>query len=199
MPSSHGTTIEPVAIAVTGDQQQERPAAQDGHSQIVTPSTKPEISQRILTEVEMLMREGLRRIANVHTEMPQARHPLQEAMDLSEKQTMRTLEYVDSGQAAVQEIRSMRQGYIDQPLNRIAEAFSIILESQQGQDLAGQRLKKALTLMNAVHERIAAVLKDIPMDPPLAGADDTEQKVDASPAKDFAQDDVDALLMELGI
>ena len=169
-------------------------------SQVVAPSPLSDMPQKILTEVEMLMREGLRRIANVHTEMPQARHPLQEAMHLSEKQTMRTLEYVDSGQAAVQEIRSMRQGYIDQPLNRIAEAFSIILESQQGQDLAGQRLKKALALMNAVQERIAAVLKEIPMEPPLTdNAPDTGKSDRETTTKEFAQDDVDALLLELGI
>lgn len=173
-----------------------KPELQEGSPQTVSLSATP---QRLLTEVDLLMREGLRRIADVQTDLPQARHPLVEALELSEKQTLRTLEYVELGRAAVEDIRHTSNGYIDAPLDRIAEAFSIILESQQGQDLAGQRLKKALTLMNAVHERIAAVLKDIPMDPPLAGADDTEQKVDASPAKDFAQDDVDALLMELGI
>ncbi|MHB1644578.1 MAG: hypothetical protein ACYCS8_18325 [Acidithiobacillus sp.] len=178
------------------------PATAGPSSDTAPLSALSETPQRILSEVELLMREGLRRIADVHTEMPQARHPLLEALELSEQQTMRTLEYVDSGRQAVEAIRNTRHGYIDEPLNRIAEAFSIILESQQGQDLAGQRLKKALTLMTAVQERIAAVLKEIPMEPPLTknhSSKKTEKHADAPPAKSFAQDDVDALLTELGI
>jgi chemotaxis protein CheZ len=157
-----------------------------------------------LKEVDLLMREGLRRIANAHTDFPEARHPLEEALRLSEEQAMSTLDAVDAGRAAIREIRAMDNAYIDGPLARVEEAFSTIFHGQQGQDLAGQRLKKAMALMTAVQDRVSAVLRSIPLDDGeessalcATGTEPCEAAV--GQGSTMAQNDVDDLLSELGI
>lgn len=158
-----------------------------------------------LKEVDLLMREGLRRIASAHTDFPEAKHPLEEALRLSEEQAMSTLDAVDAGRTAIREIRAMDNAFIDGPLERIDEAFSVILLGQQGQDLAGQRLKKAMALMTAVQDRVSAVLRGIPLDdddvcsPPTARASSGNVVTERADEATMAQSDVDDLLAELGI
>ena len=150
-----------------------------------------------LSEAEALLREGLRRIADVQSDFPSAKNPLEEALRLSEEQAMTTLAAVERGQAAVSEIQRAHRQYIDQPLSIIGEAFSEILESQQAQDLAGQRLKKAITLLQVVESRITKVLEDLRPTLDLDNASSPEASAVAE--QTFQQADVDALLAELGI
>lgn len=110
---------------------------------------------------------------------------------------MTTLAAVERGQAALSEIQRAHRQYIDRPLSIIGEAFSEILESQQAQDLAGQRLKKAITLLQAVDSRIAKVMEELR--PTLGLESASAPDVSAAAEQTFQQADVDALLAELGI
>lgn len=150
-----------------------------------------------LREAEVLLREGLRRIADVQSDFPSAQNPLEEVLRLSEGQAMTTLAAVERGQAALSEIQRAHRQYIDRPLSIIGEAFSEILESQQAQDLAGQRLKKAITLLQAVDSRIAKVMEELR--PTLGLESASAPDVSAAAEQTFQQADVDALLAELGI
>ena len=99
---------------------------------------------RLLSEAELLLREGLKRIANTAEEnLSGAQNPLEEALRLTEEQTMVTLSAVERAQDAVNDIRSAHNRFIDESLHHIDDALLTILTSQQGQDLAGQRLKKS--------------------------------------------------------
>lgn len=167
-------------------------------------SSIPFTSITSLSEAEALLREGLRRIASVQSDIaPGAQNPIAEALQISEEQAMATLAAVERGQAAVAQIRNANNQFIDTPLATIAESFAEILSNQQAQDLAGQRLKKALTLLQAVEQRIATALADLRM---LQGAGfvSAESPADDAPANGQAtallmQADVDDLLAELGI
>lgn len=151
---------------------------------------------RLLSEAELLLREGLKRIANTAEEkLSGAQNPLEEALRLTEEQTMATLAAVERAQDAVADIRNAHNSFIDEPLKQIESALLVILASQQGQDLAGQRLKKAIALLQAVEERIRLTLAETGLD----NDENTmpEASVESNPS--INQDEVDNLLAELGI
>ena len=161
-----------------------------------------------LTEADALLHEGVRRIMAASSDLPEASHPLEEALRLTETQAMATLEAVENGFAEVATIRATHGGFIDANLDRIELQFHTILASQQGQDLAGQRLKKTIHLLQAVEQRIRAAVDQLgpqlesqaPADaaaPPASSAPLNGVPAYAGPT--FAQDDVDALLRDLGI
>ncbi|MBU2737989.1 MULTISPECIES: protein phosphatase CheZ [Acidithiobacillus] len=153
---------------------------------------------RLLSEAELLLREGLKRIANSAEEnLSGAQNPLEEALRLTEEQTMATLAAVEKAQDAVIIIRNAHNSYIDEPLKHIESALLVILASQQGQDLAGQRLKKAITLLRAVEERIRLTLAEVGMESASNIAEENTATAKANPS--INQDEVDSLLAELGI
>ncbi len=158
----------------------------------------PSQSISTLSEAEALLREGLRRIANAQTDLPSAQDPISEALRLSEEQALTTIAAVERGQDALRSILQADRQFIDKPLSVIEGSFAEILASQQAQDLAGQRLKKALTLLQAVETRIAAVLHELP----ILDASGTPggSEVGAAPrVPTLDQSEVDSLLAELGI
>ncbi|AIA55752.1 hypothetical protein [Acidithiobacillus caldus] len=150
---------------------------------------------QLLRETERLLREGMKRIAQVQSDLPTAQSPLEEALRLTEEQAMTTLSGVERAQEALADIRNADGVFIDGYLDRIDQALGTILASQQGQDLAGQRLKKAITLLGAVEERICRTVKDLGID--SLPAENIPASADAMTS--FGQNDVDALLAELGI
>lgn len=161
-----------------------------------------------LTEADALLHEGVRRIMAASSDLPEASHPLEEALRLTETQAMATLEAVEKGCAEVASIRATHGGFIDANLDRIELQFHTILASQQGQDLAGQRLKKTIHLLQAVEQRIRAAVDQL--GPQLAvqatvgtatpsASSAPLNGVPAYAGPTFAQDDVDALLRDLGI
>ena len=148
-----------------------------------------------LNEIELLLREGLRRIASTAEEdLVGAKDPLEEALRLTEEQTMATLAAVEVAQGALSDIRSAHHTFIDPELAQIEQALQRIVASQQGQDLAGQRLKKAITLLRAVENRIRQTLAEMGLE---RQPSDVEENGMSNP--DIDQDGVDALLAELGI
>lgn len=149
---------------------------------------------RLLGEAEALLEQGLRRIAQAQGDLPEAQHPICEAIALSEQQTMITLAAVEKGQEAVGRIETIEKGFIDNELADIRASFAEILAASQGQDLAGQRLKKSLALLTAVQERLQQALEELP----IADAAEPTGTVEGS-AVDYSQADVDALLESLGI
>lgn len=170
---------------------------------------------RLLAEADVLLNEGLKRIAGAGDDLPDAYNPIEEALALSETQTIHTLDALDTAQAALHRIENTQQGFIDADIQAIKAALSIILSSQQGQDLAGQRLKKSLRLLNAVSDRIGQailMLHDnlgVPRserEEPLPESEeaavtrtDAVALEEAIQGEHIEQDDVDALLAELGI
>ena len=161
-----------------------------------------------LTEADALLHEGVRRIMAASSDLPEASHPLEEALRLTETQAMATLEAVENGFSEIAAIRATHGGFIDERLDRLELQFHTILASQQGQDLAGQRLKKTIHLLQAVEQRIRNAVEQL--GPHLQAAPDaqtapsTEQAaphngVPTYAGPTFAQDDVDALLRDLGI
>lgn len=152
---------------------------------------------RSLTEADALLQTGVRRIMVASSDLPEASHPLEEALRMTEMQAMVTLEAVEKGFAEVEAIRATHAGFIDERLDRIEEQLHAILASQQGQDLAGQRLKKTIHLLQAVEQRIQSAAAQLAehMGP---GDEAAPPKADDS-GPTYAQDDVDALLSELGI
>ncbi|MBU2857352.1 protein phosphatase CheZ [Acidithiobacillus ferrooxidans] len=169
---------------------------------------------RLLVEADLLLNEGLKRIAGAGSELPDACNPIEEALALSETQTMHTLEALDTAQVALRRIEKTQQGFIDAEIADIKAAMATILSSQQGQDLAGQRLKKSLRLLNAVNDRIGQailMLRDnlgipreaegssVETDSPTIARTDATALEEAIQGEHIEQDDVDALLAELGI
>lgn len=152
----------------------------------------------LLNEAEGLLREGLLRIANAQEDLPHAQNPIEEALRLSEEQTMNTLAAIEKAQDALKEIHQAHQVFIDEPLARINSALASILASQQGQDLAGQRLKKSLTLLKAVQDRISRALTELPV-PASEMTNNADIMAQQVVDKDYLQNDVDTLLAELGI
>ncbi len=146
-----------------------------------------------LREADALLTEGVQRIMRASSDLPGASHPLQEALQLSEQQAMATLEAVEAAQGEVEAIRATDGGFIDHRLLRLDEHLRTILTSQQAQDLAGQRLKKTITLLQAVEQRIQEALQHLGCvaDGGAAPAEDGGQGLD--------QNNVDDLLAQLGI
>ncbi len=151
-----------------------------------------------LTEADALLHEGVRRIMAASSDLPAASHPLEEALRLTETQAMATLEAVENSFSELAAIRATHAGFIDDRLDRLESQLHIILASQQGQDLAGQRLKKTISLLQAVEQRIRSAVAQLQ---PQINADAPQPvavtQSDADPT--FGQDDVDALLRDLGI
>ncbi len=163
---------------------------------------------QLLVEADLLLHEGLKRIAGAGKELlPGAYNPIEEALTLSETQTLCTLEAVDNAQAAIHRIEHTQQGFIDGDIAAIKSALATILDSQQGQDLAGQRLKKALRLLQAVDNRISLALRQLQESLGIQPIEAEENTVTAAGAQapqtgaeqSIGQDEVDALLAELGI
>ncbi len=148
-----------------------------------------------LGAIDSLLQEGLRRIANsAVSELGEAQDPLTEALRLTEEQTLTTLAAVEQAQVALQEIRQTPQPLIDPLLGQIEEALQQIMISQQGQDLAGQRLKKAIALLLVVESRIRQSREELGL-----GEAEADQQDAIASNPDVDQDQVDKLLAELGI
>ncbi len=162
----------------------------------MTLSCTQEDALRQLQEAEAMLREGVRRIMSASSDLPTASHPLEEALRLTEKQAMATLEAVEGAFVELEAIRATRGGFIDGHLDVLESQLHMILASQQGQDLAGQRLKKAISLLQAVEDRIGGALGELGIDVELPLASACVLEDDGGP---IGQDDVDALLKELGI
>ena len=154
-----------------------------------------------LTEADALLHEGVRRIMVASSDLPEASHPLEEALRLTETQAMATLEAVENGFSELAAIRATHAGFIDDRLDRIEAQLHIILASQQGQDLAGQRLKKTIHLLQAVEQRIRSAVDQLgPKPEPQMVESATAANADTPDAgPTYAQDDVDSLLRDLGI
>jgi chemotaxis protein CheZ len=161
-------------------------------SEILTPAS----AVLNLREADALLTEGVQRIMRASSDLPGASHPLQEALRLSEEQAMVTLEAVEAAQTEVAAIRATNGGFIDVRLERLDMQLQTILTSQQGQDLAGQRLKKTITLLQAVEQRIQEALLQLGY---LPGAASDPERETASSDPRLDQSNVDDLLAELGI
>lgn len=148
-----------------------------------------------LREADVLLTEGVQRIMHASSDLPGVSHPLQEALALSEQQAMATLEAVEGAQNEVAAIRATNGGFIDSRLDRLDAYLQTILTSQQSQDLAGQRLKKTITLLQAVEQRIQEALEQ------LGHARGTTQALedDTFSGERMDQSNVDDLLAQLGI
>lgn len=155
----------------------------------------PSTAVHNLREADILLTEGVQRIMHASTDLPGVSHPLQEALALSEQQAMITLEAVESAQHEVSAIRAANGEFIDDRLDRLEEHLQAILTTQQGQDLAGQRLKKTITLLQAVEQRIQEALDQ------LGHARGTTQppEDDTFSGERMDQNNVDDLLAQLGI
>ena len=163
-----------------------------------------------LREADALLTQGVQRILHASSDLPGASHPLQEVLRLSEQQAMMTLEAVEAAQAELQAIRDTNGGFIDQRLQRLDGHLQTILTTQQGQDLAGQRLKKTIALLQAVESRIQEALGQlgpVPAEAQPALVDLVELHAVLPPealsdtfgAGRLDQDNVDDLLSQLGL
>jgi len=157
----------------------------------------PADALRNLREADALLAEGVQRIMGVATDLPGASHPLEEALRLSEEQAMATMDAAESAQKQLLLIEqtAIAGGFIDAPLEAIRNSLQTILTSQQGQDLAGQRLKKTITLLHAVETRVQEALSQFGA---LACTQDGEVQ-DTFSGQRLDQGSVDDLLAELGI
>ncbi|WP_031405025.1 protein phosphatase CheZ [Thiomonas sp. FB-Cd] len=161
------------------------------------PNTTPTLAAAAvlnLREADALLTEGVQRIMRASIDLPGMRHPLQEALHLSEQQAMATLEAVEAAQAELAAIRATNGDFIDSRLDRLDTHLQSIFTSQQGQDLTGQRLKKTITLLQAVEQRIQESLAQLgyaqAAEPPPEGTFNGTR---------MDQSNVDDLLAELGI
>ena len=151
-----------------------------------------------LREADALLTQGVQRILHASSDLPGASHPLQEVLHLSEQQAMLTLEAVEAAQAELQAIRGTDGGFIDQRLQRLDGHLQTILTTQQGQDLAGQRLKKTIALLQAVESRVQEALTQLGYAGPGVEAE-TQLTDDTFGSGRLDQDNVDDLLSQLGI
>jgi chemotaxis protein CheZ len=152
---------------------------------------------RKLREADALLAEGVQRIMGAVTDIPGATQPLQEVLRLSEEQAMVTLDAAEMAQRQIQRIEDTARngGYIDVPLGVMKENLQAILTSQQGQDLAGQRLKKIITLLQAVETRIQEALEQLGHARGMTQAPEE----DTFSGHRLDQAHVDDLLAELGL
>ena len=167
-----------------------------------TPSDSPAPGQALhqLIEADALLTQGVQRILHASSDLPGASHPLQEVLHLSEQQAMLTLEAVEAAQGELQAIRATDGDFIDQRLQRLEGHLQTILTTQQGQDLAGQRLKKTIALLQAVESRVQEALTQLgyaAADPEVTAA--AQATDDTFGAGRLDQDNVDDLLSQLGI
>jgi len=148
-------------------------------------------SEDLLGSTENLLREGLRRLG-ASAELPGAHRPLREALELTEKQTLATISAAERGQSVIAELR---RGNVAQELacDLLEGIFRQIVASQQGQDLAGQRLQQALGLLRTVDERIRRLLQDAGVDLAMRTSGTGDETAP------MGQEDVDAILRDLGI
>ena len=150
-----------------------------------------------LREADALLAEGVHRIMGVASQIPGATQPLLEVLRMSEQQAMSTMEAVESGLRWLQQIEDTARngGYIDDKLHGLRADLRSILTSQQAQDLAGQRLKKTIALLQAVELRVQEAMHGL-------GTTHAEPKQADAATPDTArlqQCDVDDLLSSLGI
>ena len=119
-----------------------------------------ELALRHLQQVDALLARTLRGLLHASSELPQACHPLCELLDLSELQALRTLEAVDAAQTELRELRDSAdwKGRDDAGLQRLEQHLQSIRSAQQSQDLAGQRLKRTLAILQAVESRMREAL-----------------------------------------
>jgi chemotaxis protein CheZ len=157
--------------------------------------TLPAAAVQNLREVDALLTEGVQRIMHASHDLPGVSHPLQEALALSEQQAMATLEAVEAAQLEVAAIRATNGDFIDTRLDLLDIHLQAILTSQQGQDLAGQRLKKTITLLQAVEQRIQEALVQLGYVQGTA----VEPTQDTFSGQRMDQSNVDDLLAQLGI
>ena len=145
-----------------------------------------------LRQAQSLLQSGLQRIKHASGDLPQARAPLHEALQIGELQAMRTLDALEGAQRELGVIRAGDGEPIGGALQRIDAHLQDILTSQQAQDLAGQRLQKTIALLGAVQARIDDALRQLGMpEPPAAAATDRDARL--------PQADVDDLLAGLGL
>ena len=163
-------------------------------------TTAPAAGQALhnLREADALLTQGVQRILHASSDLPGASHPLQEVLHLSEQQAMLTLEAVEAAQAELQAIRGTDGGFIDQRLQRLESHLQTILTTQQGQDLAGQRLKKTIALLQAVESRVQEALTQLGYAAPGVEAE-AQLTDDTFGSGRLDQDNVDDLLSQLGI
>ena len=154
---------------------------------------------RRLREADALLTEGVRRISGAVVDIHGASRPLEEALRLSEQQAMVTLDAAEAAQRELQAIEAAarRGGYIDGALAAIDQRLRCIVDGQQAQDLAGQRLLKTMALLQAVEQRIGEALRQLGCASSAPGV-----AASASPresAHGLDQHAVDSLFAELGI
>ena len=153
----------------------------------------PRLALRNLQEADQLLSAGLRRILGAAVELPQASHPLQEALELGERQAMTTLCAVEAAQVELAVLRA-DLGEHDARLRRLDAELQRILTTQQAQDLAGQRLQRTLALLQVVEQRIHDALGELGVDA-TPGTATPPQSGTAS----LDQGRVDDLLSQLGL
>lgn len=151
---------------------------------------------RRLREADALLAEGVRRITGAVVDIHGASLPLEEALRLSEDQAMATLDAAEAARRELQAIECTARagGYIDAALAAVDQRLQRIVDGQQAQDLAGQRLQKTIALLQAVEQRIRDALRQLGCEPQAraeAAAADAPRALD--------QGAVDALCAQLGL
>lgn len=158
-----------------------------------------------LCEADALLTQGVSRILHASSDLPGATHPLHEVLRLSEQQAMRTLEAVDAAQKEIQAFEVADGDSVIHRLCCIEFHLHAIRSAQQSQDLAGQRLKRTIALLQAVESRIQDALAQLRFALPSLGPSSayTGTSIDANAdtfgADRLDQGDVDDLLSHLGI
>ena len=152
----------------------------------------PRLALQNLQEADQLLSAGLRRILGAAGDLPNASHPLQEALELGERQAMATLSAVEAAQVELAVLRA-DLGEHDARLRRLDAELQRILTTQQAQDLAGQRLQRTLALLRVVEQRIHDALGELGV-AGMAGA----AAAPAPCAANLDQGRVDDLLSQLG-
>ena len=148
----------------------------------------------------LLLVQGMRAVLQACCNLPDARRPLREVLQLGEQQAMRTLQATET---ALAELHALRADPGDRPdaqrLLRMEHQLQAIRQAQQGQDLAGQRLLKTIALLQAVESRIQdGIGPDWRRRCAAGGTRRPDTPDDSSDAQLLDQDSVDQLLAGLG-
>lgn len=114
-----------------------------------------------LCQAEILLTQGVHRILHASSALPGATNPLHEVLRLSEQQAMCTLDAVEAAQQEIQAIKASSGDGVDQRLCRVEFHLQTILNAQQSQDLAGQRLRGTIALLEAVESRLQDALSQL--------------------------------------